>query len=79
MLEKFGEFFSMNFDRNRDLIKCLEYANLLFVDRFDSSLAALELSTNNIASIADLNLQLSIIANCLEDGLIFHQIPIILV
>ena len=69
----------MDLNRNRDLIECLEGADLLFVDRFNGPLTALELPADNVASIADLDLQLSIIANCLEDGLIFHQIPIILV
>ena len=69
----------MNLDLNRNLIESLECAYLLFVDKFDSSLTALELSTDNVASIADLDLQLSIITSCLKDGLIFHQIPVILV
>ena len=42
-------------------------------------MTALELPNYHIASISDLDLELSIVASCLEDGLIFHQVPLILV
>lgn len=42
-------------------------------------MAALELPADNVASIADLDLELSIVASRLEDGLIFHQVPLVLV
>ena len=69
----------MNLDSNRDLVESLECADLLLVDGLDGALTALELPNYHIASISDLDLELSIVASCLEDGLIFHQVPLILV
>ena len=69
----------MNLDLDGDLVERLESRDLLLVDGFDRPTAALELTTDDFATVSDLDLELGIVPCCLEDGLIFHQVPLVLV
>lgn len=78
-LEELDELLGMDLELDRDPVERLESRDLLLVDQLDCTTAALELATDNFASVSDLDLELGIVPCCLEDGLIFHQVPLVLV
>ena len=61
------------------LLKSLERDNLLLVDRDDGASAPLELALDDFTSITILDLQLSVITDSLENSLISHEVPFVLV
>ena len=73
------EFFCVDFDLDWHLVKSFNCGNLLLADGFDSASAAVELATDDFAPVSDLDLELDIVPDGLEDGLVFQHVPLVLV
>ena len=73
------ELFRIHLDLDWNLVQCLDYCHLLLVYRLNDTSAILELATDHFASISNLDLKLDIVSDCLEDCLILHHVPLVLI
>ena len=76
-IEELSELFRSYFDLDRDFVNSHHRSDLSFTNWDDCAFAALELTSDGLTSVTDLDLKLSVIAHSFHDCLIFQDVPLV--